>query len=231
MTFIKFDKIKVDILKEAFERLYPIKELKHDLLLKYSGRFSDYNAHVVMSSKKLEFKLSKKWQLVDSAITIGLIQTLMNKIFKTKKKSLNIDLYNDFLKNIHLSVPKTKTNPALMGSFNRVNEKYFLHSIEIPNLEWGTASKTKLGSYDFHTDTISISTIFQDADPDLLDYVMYHEMLHKKFKFRTSSSRTLYHSKAFKQAEEQFENSKQIEKRINGLRWKKKPLFKKIFDF
>lgn len=231
MTFIKFDKVKVDILKEAYQGLYPTKELNHDLILRYSGRFSDYNAHVVLSSKKLEFKLSKKWQLVDAVITMGLIQTLMNKIFKTKKTTLNIELYNDFLKNIHLSVPKTKSHPILKVSFDRVNEKYFLHSIELPNLEWGSASKRKLGSYDFHTDTISISTIFQDADIELLDYVMYHEMLHKKFKFKSSSSRTLYHSKTFKQAEARFENVKEVESRINRLRWKKKPLLKKIFGF
>ena len=171
-----------DLLVKAYEGLYPEKELTYDISIVYSGRFSDYNAHVKLSRKRLEFKVSKRWQQVSDEIVIGLLQTLMNKIFKTKVKTINIELYDEFLKNIHLSVPKLRQDPILLESFNRVNEKYFLHSIEIPNLEWGNNSKTKLGSYDFHTDTISISTIFHGHD-ELLDYVMYHELLHKKLKF------------------------------------------------
>jgi hypothetical protein len=76
--------------------------------------------------------------------------------------------------------------------------------MEIPNLEWGSNSKRKLGSYDYHTDTISISTIFLDSEQELLDYLIYHEMLHKKLKFNSKNNRSYHHTKKFKAKEKEL---------------------------
>ena len=43
---------------------------------------------------------------------------------------------------------------------------------------------------------------------------MYHEMLHKKFKFENKNGRSVHHSTEFKKMESQFENSEFIEKEI-----------------
>lgn len=221
-----------ELVKTAFERLYPEKTMDKEVSLKYSGRFSDYNANVKMSRTSLEFNLSKKWRGVSKEIIIGLIQDLMLKILKDKKKSLNIDLYHNFIKSLHYSISKDKTDPVLEASFERVNEKYFSNLIEKPNLIWGTYSKRKLGSYDFHTDTISITRHLQNQDRKILDYVMHHEILHKKFKFKSSGNRNRFHSKEFRKAERAFENSEEIEKRlkyIGKLRKKRKTSLFRIF--
>jgi len=87
----------------------------------------------------------------------------------------------------------------------------------MPNLEWGNNSKRKLGSYDYHTDTISISKIFLDAEQELLDYLMYHEMLHKKLKFKNKANKSYHHTKEFKEKEKDFEEHKEMERKIKDL--------------
>ena len=77
---------------------------------------------------------------------------------------------------------------------NRVNEKYFYGMILVPNLKWGNKSLSQLGTYDYGTDTITVSRILE-KESILLDYVMYHEILHKKIKFKEKNGRSIHHSK------------------------------------
>ena len=86
-----------------------------------------------------------------------------------------------------------------------------------PNLQWGNESTSKLGSYEYGSDTITISTIFRNGEQELLDYVMYHEMLHKKFKFQNKNGRSLHHSREFKKMESMFPNRDIMEKEISLL--------------
>ena len=89
--------------------------------------------------------------------------------------------------------------------------------LEIPNLAWGQFSTRKLGCYEYGSDTITISQIFRYADPILLDYVMYHEMLQKKYKFDSKNGRHNHHTKHFREMEAAFPNAQMLEKEINKL--------------
>ncbi len=206
-----------ELITEAFQELYPEKEIKYNLFLKYSRKFKPYNANVKLYGNNLTFHLSKNWRKISKEIQIGLMQELLVKILHDKKKTMNMELYNLFMKNVHLAVPKTKTDEILEASFNRVNESYFNGLIDMPNLEWGSDSTSKLGCYTYGNDTITISTIFRNVEKGLLDYVIYHEMLHKKFKFENKNGRTLHHSPEFKRMEAKFENRDFIEKEISKL--------------
>ena len=126
-----------------------------------------------------------------------------------------------FLKKVHLAVPKEKIDPILEKSFDRVNDKYFYGMIEKPNLVWGKKSFRKFGSYDYGSDTISISRSLE-PHPRLLDYVMYHEALHKKHKFTTSGARTRHHTSEFRKSEKRFENAAEMEKMLGRLASKRK---------
>jgi len=202
------------IVEEAFRLLYPRRQFKYIPKLIYSGRFSDYNANVRLAGDILEFRLCKKWRDVSKEIQMGLMQELLLKLFGGKKDSMYIDLYNNFVRNIHIAVPKTKTNPILEESFNRVNDRYFLGIVESPNLEWGTFSKTKLGTYNYKNDTITISKVFLRMEQKFLDYVMYHELLHKVVKYKNNKGRNLFHSSKFRQLERAFDDQKNMEKEL-----------------
>jgi hypothetical protein len=194
----------MSLAEEAFKGLYPDKEFNYEAVIKYSGKFHGYNANVRYSPVSLQFKLSRNWKSVSREIQMGLLQSLMNKVFKTKIKTMNIDLYNIFLKKVHFTIPKTEEDPVLEESFKRVNEKYFNNILEIPNLKFGSDSFTKLGSYEYGSDTIIISNLFKD-EILLLDYIMYHELLHKKYKFNEKDGRSYHHTKLFRTKEREFE--------------------------
>src|SRR3989344_4014961 len=117
------------IIEEAFRTLFPEKEFSYTPSLKYSGKFSDYNAHVILRGEVLEFRMSKKLKEVSREIKIGLMQELLLKMFKDKKRSernmMYVDLYNRFVKNLGKVVAPTEIDPLLEQSFERVNAKYF----------------------------------------------------------------------------------------------------------
>jgi len=213
--------------KEAFVRLFPDKQ-GYDILVKYHGNFSGYNANVRYSGRKITFNLSKKWKAVDKEIKIGLLQALLLRIFKQKKSTINIDLYNNFLRKVHVTIAKTDIDHELKKSFDRINDKYFEGMLEIANLKWGNGNVRTLGSYDFGTDTIKISSSLK-GDDELVDYVMYHEMLHKKLKFSSSGAKSRYHTALFRKEEKRFENSAELEKRIKKRIVSRKRGLKSLF--
>ena len=206
----------MNLVLESLNRLYPTKKLQFIAKIKYSRAFKGYNANIKLYNNLLEVRLSKKWFNINKEIKIGLIQILLIKLFKKEKKTINIDLYHNFIKNIHIAIPKIKSHPLLESSFNRVNHKYFSDLIDKPNLEFNK-SVNKLGSYEYGSDTITISKYLKEVPKGTLDYVMYHEMLHKKFKFNSSGIKTNHHTKKFKEEEKKFENNKNIEKELKML--------------
>jgi|TARA_Y100000310_G_C20695243_1_gene825209 hypothetical protein len=204
------------LIEQAFIEIFPEKNIEeYTLKIKYSDKFKPYNANVKYSKNSLQFNLSKKWRGVSKEIQIGILQGLLLKIFKKKKNTINIDLYNSFMKNLHIAAPKTKTDSLLETSFNKINENYFLGMMELTNLVWHNSVR-RLGTYEYGSDTISISKILQE-DMDVLDYVMYHEMLHKKLKFKDKNGSCRHHTKEFKEKESQFKNSSEMEQRIKNL--------------
>ena len=92
--------------------------------------------------------------------------------------------------------------------------------IDKTNLCWGQNSFSKLGSYEYGSNTITLSKALEE-DSELLDYVMYHEMLHKKHKFHSKNGRSYHHTRKIRQDEKEFENPDLEEKLKKFLRKKK----------
>ena len=206
----------MSIITDAFEDLFPEKNIgDFNFTVNYNDRFKPYNANVKYTRNSFVFNLSKKWKSVSREIQIGLLQELLLKAFKAKKSTFNIDLYNNFMKKIHIAAPKTRIDSFLEGSFDRINEKYFLGMVEKPNLVWHSSIR-RLGSYEYGSDTISISKVLEN-DLNALDYVMHHEMLHKKLKFDSRNGSCRHHTKTFREMERRFENSHEMEERLKSI--------------
>ena len=225
------------IVEEAFSRMFPETEFSFEAAIKYSGKFKPYNATVRKVGNKLYFSLSRSWKNTSDEIVIGLIQHLLVKILRKEKffasaaaaamknnngklTSLNMQLYDDFIRGISevtISDKDGSSDEHLELSFNRVNEKYFLGLADKPQLQWGSDSFRKLASYDYHTNTITVSSLFSDAPEHILDYLTYHELLHKKLKFSSSNGRSVHHSSEFRKMEQNFNSSGTIEKELNAF--------------
>ena len=222
----------MNIIQESYQRLFPNKEFSYLTELEYNRRLGSFNANISLSRNKIKVNLNLQWKDIDEEIKIGLIQHLLLRIFKQRKTTQNINLYNNFIKNIPILTPKTKTDPTLELSFHRINEKFFADQLEKPNLQWGKDSYRKLASYNFHNDTVTVSTIFQDAKHEILDYLMYHELLHKHHKFKHKNGRSAFHTREFKEDERSYPNYQEMEKELNRIiRNKKRKPKRNLWNF
>lgn len=209
--------MRMDLIQESYQRLFPQKEFKYQTKIEYNLRLSNFNANISLNKNVITIKMNLLWKDIDDEIKIGLIQHLLCKILKLRTTTTNIEIYNNFTKNIPLLTPKTKVDPLLETSFSRVNQQFLGGLLEMPNLQWGRDSRRKLACYNYHNDTITVSNIFKDARNDILDFLMYHEMLHKHFQFTHNNGRHSYHNANFRCAEKMYPDHQLIEKEINSI--------------
>lgn len=215
----------MNLAEKAFLELFPGKKLRKKLTIKYSRAFNPYNANVRYTAFSMTFRLSQEWRRVSNEIKLGLIQSLLLKVYKEKKRTLNMDLYDNFIKNVGDYSEVKQSDPVLDKSFKRVNEKYFNGFINQPNLKWGGHSFSKLGTYEYGSNTVTVSKLFEE-DEELLDYIMYHELLHKKHKFHTKNNRSYHHTSKFRKKEKEFDNP-EVEKKLEQFLKKKR--IKRVF--
>ncbi len=92
--------------------------------------------------------------------------------------------------------------------FARLNRRYFNNELTPPTLTW-SARKTRriLGHHDYVHETIVISRSLDNDDvPEfLVEFVLYHEMLHMKHRPKLSNGRRVYHTAAFRADERRFD--------------------------
>lgn len=189
----------------------------YELYLEYNRRLAPFNANISLRRKLLKVHMNLDWKKIEHEIQIGCIQHLLQKLFKVKEETTNIKLYNNFIKHAHLMAPKTHAEPILVASFERINELFFGNEMEQPNLLWGQEAYRKLAHYNFHNDSIVVSSAFKNAPERLLDFLMYHELLHKHFKFEHKNGRSSYHSTAFRNAEQLYPKFGTIELELNSF--------------
>jgi len=104
--------------------------------------------------------------------------------------------------------------------FARVNAAYFGGLMPKPTLTWNrTLTARKFGHYQPGRDTIMISITLDDHEVPAfaLDFVMYHELLHKKHGSMTVNGRRLSHSQAFRADERRFAKYHEAESLIHDL--------------
>ncbi len=114
-------------------------------------------------------------------------------------------------------------------SFERVNRSYFGGAMAKPKIVWNrTLTLRKFGHYQPSRDTVMISISLDDlAVPDfVLDFVVYHELLHKKHGATTINGRRQAHSPAFRADERLFHQFKEAELFIHQLALKHRGLIK-----
>ncbi|HOX04732.1 MAG TPA: hypothetical protein P5555_19970 [Candidatus Paceibacterota bacterium] len=108
----------------------------------------------------------------------------------------------------------------LEASFARVNAGYFGGSMPRPRLVWNrTLTGRKFGHYQRSTDTVMLSvSLDAPAVPAwVVDYVLYHELLHKKHGFSVLNGRRFSHTQAFRSEERLFAEHEAAEHFLHRL--------------
>jgi hypothetical protein len=108
----------------------------------------------------------------------------------------------------------------LQQLFKKINTEYFQNGLSQPRLCWSSRRATRrLGYYHPDTDTITLRCFLdQRTIPSyVVEYVLYHEMLHKKLGLKEVNSYRLAHTTQFKQQEKKFKQYTDAEKFLKGL--------------
>lgn len=91
--------------------------------------------------------------------------------------------------------------------FARVNAAHFQSQIERPQLHWTpTPTRRKMAHYHRYYDAVAFSVTLDTPEvPDyVLDFLMYHELLHKHLGTQISAGRRRMHTPEFRTLERQF---------------------------
>lgn len=108
----------------------------------------------------------------------------------------------------------------LHHAFQRVNKQYFSGELSCPHLVWSKRlTHRKFGHYQYETDTILISRSLDDPhiSDALLDFVMFHELLHKNMGYKEINGRRYSHTPAFRKRERAFKNYPEMKATLRNL--------------
>jgi hypothetical protein len=114
----------------------------------------------------------------------------------------------------------------LVEAFERINREFFSGSLARPTLAWSRGlTYREFGQYQPASDRVSISRSL--ADPSVpgyvLDFVMYHELLHKKLGVKIVGKRHYAHTAEFHREEKRFPRYEEAKECINELSRKLAP--------
>jgi hypothetical protein len=160
-------------------------------------------------------------------------QALMKSIFsgKSNQSAAAIKAYAISSEFRRIALDMTNTVPPdkasaqgkcynLYSVFERVNNEYFFGNLSAPRLTWNKRlTRRKFGHFVPACDTIMISISLDDpAVPTyVIEYVMYHELLHYQLGLRVSKSKVYSHTAKFHSSERQYKNFKEAQDFLNSL--------------
>lgn len=108
----------------------------------------------------------------------------------------------------------------LAACFERVNAAYFGRRLSRPRLTWNRVfTGRKFGHFDALGDTVMVSCTLDRADlPEyVLDYIMYHELLHKDLGVERRNGRAAKHAPEFRARERRFARYAEAEALLGKL--------------
>jgi hypothetical protein len=118
----------------------------------------------------------------------------------------------------------------LVEAFERINREYFGGSLAQPALAWSRGlTYREFGQYQPASDRVSISrSLAAPSVPGyVLDFVMYHELLHKKLGVKIVGKRHYAHTAEFHREEKRFPRYEEAKTCMNELSRKLAPMKKR----
>ncbi|UCH80270.1 MAG: hypothetical protein JSW20_11065 [Nitrospiraceae bacterium] len=193
---------------------------------RYLEKSAGRNVHLVItdnSTVMLSFRINKdhfslRLHRMFLSANVDVLDELAEYIKNKRKKT---PLIRDFINNnsYHLKKkPPRKIRCLHKGKrfnvldiFNKVNSEYFDSPIS-SSITWSTrrpkrsVAKRTLGSYSQDNDLIRINSVLDSARVPayVLEFVVYHEMLHAAMKNEPSNGRRTVHNREFKRREKLF---------------------------
>ena len=217
--------ILFETIEEIYERVF--RDLRPSLatpgITVRFHRFTNLTSNIRLIQGQLLVKISDLLEGAPSPVQESLAYILLSKLFRQQPPKRMIEMYRLYLARqdvrgkLHtvrqergrkLLADAAGHNFDLDTMFADINTKYFEGRLIKPKLGWSLQqSRTILGHYDASHHAIAISRRLDRADiPSfVVEYVLYHEMLHIKHPIEHKGPARRIHTRAFKQEEKLFQ--------------------------
>jgi hypothetical protein len=178
--------------------------------------------------KLILVKVNEGFIGADSEVWQGIIDNAMNgrkgKVNTIVDGYVDSDEFSGVLFEVGAFAENLITSSGLAhdldDSFDRVNTAYFDGKLPKPRLHWNQVLTTrKFGHYEFAGDRVMVSISLDDptVSTQVVDYVMFHELLHKFHGVKLINGRRLVHTPAFKNDEQSFDGYEDATAQLTAL--------------
>lgn len=185
-------------------------------------RFAHVNSFIEYKEGKLRVRISDLLAAAPKSVQEALAWILLCKLNRREIPPRHLDRYRRYLnrRDMVRSVEQLRKSrgrktilPAqgrrydLIGMFEDLNFRFFHGLMSRPDVGWSRSpSRTILGHYDTAHHAIVISRLLdqEDVPAYVVEYVMYHEMLHLKHPVERRGGRRCVHPAEFRREEEAF---------------------------
>jgi hypothetical protein len=200
--------------------------------------FYPYSSLVITLRRRADVvyvRLSDLLHRAPLGVLEGAAALLLARVYRRRPSRALIDPYLEYAKSgrtrgrIH-RLRSHRVRPAaaspqgvhhdLATLFNRLNERYFSNGLARPHIAWSSRSwRRQFGSYDPGPNQIVLNRrMDRPGVPQfVVEYVLYHEMLHVKHPTRRSGCSLISHSPEFRAEEKRYEHFHSARKFLDRL--------------
>lgn len=218
----KAEEIFARVFRDVFQEMRPRTPLP-SIRVQFK-RYANANAQVSLKEGEMEIRLADTLGTAPDSVIEALAEILLSKLFRRPVPASSNDRYRRYLnrRDVRSSLDLVRQirgrkrlldakgrHYDLTAMFEDLNFRYFHGLMARPILGWSPqASRTLLGHYDPSHNAIVLSRILDRAETPKLavEFVLFHEMLHLRYPVEHNGPRRCVHTKAFKEAEKQFEH-------------------------
>lgn len=186
---------------------------------------------------QLRFKLTTRLEGAPDEAVEGVVALLLSRLLRVempRTEATNVRAYKDRLEagrgraeaKGRKHIDPVGTHRSLLESYLRVSLDLGVVLPQVPTLSWSkTVARHRFGHWDPEHNAVVISQVLDDPKvPEfVLDYVLYHELLHILHPVKMGSgTKRIVHSAAFKRDERRFPGWKEADAWINKLARKRR---------
>ena len=205
--------------EEAFSELRPrspLPEMRVDFF-----RFANVNNTIRLREGRLLVRISDLLEGAPEPVLKAIAHILLAKMYRKPIDRAHASRYRRYISTHHMS-EKARLVRQMRGRkrvtsakghvydleevFDELNRKYFFGLLARPLMTWSAEqARNRLGHYDPAHNAIVVSSVFDSRriPSFVVEYIVYHEMLHLKHPVKLRGTRRCIHSPEF-QAEEKL---------------------------
>ena len=185
-------------------------------------RFANVNNTIRLRQGRILVRISDLLETAPASVLCAIAHILLAKLYRKPIAPTHAARYRQYVASHHLSAKVhlirqmrgRKRIASAQGAvynldriFDELNQRFFHGLLGRPQMSWSQDhARNHLGHFDPAHNTIVVSRIFDRPKVPrfVLDYLVYHEMLHLKHPTRRSGCTLLSHSPKFRAEEKRF---------------------------